>query len=254
MSSGIWMQCGAKPNVGKYSANPHRVVEAQHKNATRGLVDSDEEQEILEAMIDEAKPPVPPDVAKLRLHWLLSTPFRYQPFGGGSRFGRFAQRGIWYGSEHERTAFAEKAYQQFLLRAGTRADLDRVHLQLSLFSASVNSSKVVDITRPPFAAHAPILASKVSYAASQALGSQAREAGVEIIRYPSARCAPASVNVAVLSARAFSKKHPATPSTWDCFVNGDLLEVRKTNCFEKKIYQFKRHAFEVNGALPSPAL
>jgi hypothetical protein len=247
------MQCGARPNVAKYSANPFRVVEAQHKNATRGLVDSDEEQEILESMIDGAKPPVPPEVADLKLRRLLSTPFRYQPFSRGSRFGRFMDRGIWYGAEDEETAFAEKAYHQFLFRAGTRADLDRIHLQLSLFSASVRSSKVVDITRSPFAAHAPILASKVSYAASQALGSQAREAGIEIIRYPSARCARTRVNVAVLSARAFSKRSPTTPSTWDCFVNGDLLEVRKTNCFEKRIYRFKRNAFEVNGVLPSPA-
>jgi hypothetical protein len=254
MSSSIWTQCGAKPNATGYSANPYRVVEAQHQNATRGLVDSDEEQEILETMIDEAKPPVPPDVAGLKLHWLLSTPFRYQPFSRGSRFGRFTERGIWYGSEDEETAFAEKAYHQFLFRAGTHADLDRIHLQLSLFSASVESSMVVDITRAPFAAHARTLVSKVSYAASQALGSEARQAGIEIIRYPSARSAAARVNVAVVSARAFSKANPTTPSTWDCFVNGDLLEARKTNCLEKRIYRFKRGTFEVNGALPAPGL
>jgi hypothetical protein len=254
MSSSIWTRCGAKRNRADYSAEPYRVVEAQHQNATRRLVDSDEEQEILETMIDAAKPRVPSAVAALGLHWLLSTPFRYPPLVRGSRFGRSTELGIWYGSEDEQAAFAEKAYQQFLFRAGTRADLDRIHLQLSLFSASVESSEVVDITRAAFAAHAPILTSKVSYVASQALGSSAREAGIEIIRFPSARCAPARINVAVLSARAFSRPVPTTPSTWDCFVNDDLLEVRKTNSFEKRIYEFKRGAFEVDGVLPSPAV
>jgi hypothetical protein len=86
------------------------------------------------------------------------------------------------------------------------------------------------------------------------LGSAAREAGVEIIRYPSGRCPPAGMNVAVMTPFAFSRKRPTTPSTWDWFLNGNLMEMRQTNHSRPKVYQFNRAAFEVDGALPSPAL
>jgi hypothetical protein len=225
-------------------------VEAQHENATRGLVDSDEEQELLERMIESSKPPL---VDADGFHFLLSTPFRYPPLKHGSRFGSARELGIWYGSEEAETAFAENAYYMFLMQAGTSASLDRLHKILSLFSAPVSSSMVVDVTVPPFDEHATDLTSKVRYAAPQALGSDARAAGVEIIRYPSARDPQSRPNVAVLSKRAFSQKNPTVPSTWDCFMNGDRVEVSEANYFDKRSYRFNRAQFEVGGALPSPA-
>ena len=51
------------------------------------LVDTMAEQQRLEQLLDESKPPVPPECRSL--HYLLATPFRYgAPYPGGSRFRR----------------------------------------------------------------------------------------------------------------------------------------------------------------------
>ena len=49
-----------------------RVVEAQHTASTKRLTDSLEEQALLEAVLEESKPPLP--AAVRRLHYLLATP------------------------------------------------------------------------------------------------------------------------------------------------------------------------------------
>jgi hypothetical protein len=61
-----------------------RAVEAQHVVSTMALVDSIEEQHVLERLLDDTKPAIP--AAAAHLHWLLFTPFRYPPPPGGSRF------------------------------------------------------------------------------------------------------------------------------------------------------------------------
>src|SRR5207253_10794125 len=64
-----------------------RVVEAQFRNSTRKLVDSDDEQRALEELLDaKAKLSVPAGFEGL--HYLLYTPFRHPPLRHGSRFGR----------------------------------------------------------------------------------------------------------------------------------------------------------------------
>ena len=52
MSANIWTQCGGISNLRKLKARPWRVVEAQHIVSTLKLVDSLEEQRILEELID----------------------------------------------------------------------------------------------------------------------------------------------------------------------------------------------------------
>ena len=51
------------------------MVEAQHVVSTLKVVDTLAEQERLERLLEETKPLVPPECR--RLHYLLSTPFRY---------------------------------------------------------------------------------------------------------------------------------------------------------------------------------
>ena len=75
MSSSIWTQCGARSSFRPLRLEPWRVVEAQHVNSTRKLVDRDDEQELLEALIDGAKRPAPAGDRFTGLHYLLSTPF-----------------------------------------------------------------------------------------------------------------------------------------------------------------------------------
>ena len=69
------------------------------------LVDSLDEQQLLERILDDAKPPVP--MAARKLHWLLFTPFRYPPPPRGSRFRGPNDPGVFYGADEIRTACAE---------------------------------------------------------------------------------------------------------------------------------------------------
>ena len=57
-------------------------------------MDSLAEQELLESLLEQSKPPVPGACAKL--DYLLYTPFRYPPSHYGSRFRSYADPGVWY--------------------------------------------------------------------------------------------------------------------------------------------------------------
>ena len=128
MSSSIWTQCAGDSELRPLRLSPWRAVEAQHQVSTRKLVDTLEEQQLLEELIDASKPP---DATRGRLHYLLATPFRYPPLRHGSRFGTRQERGIWYGAETRRTLFAEVAYYRLIFLEGTRADLGAVVTQLT---------------------------------------------------------------------------------------------------------------------------
>jgi len=57
MSSSIWTRCAGDSEIRPLRLEPRRSVESQHQVSTRRLVDSDVEQQLLESMIDAAKPP-----------------------------------------------------------------------------------------------------------------------------------------------------------------------------------------------------
>ena len=84
MSSSIWTRCAGATRLRSLRLAPWRVVESQHHVSTRKLVDSLEEQAILEQLIETAKPP---SAAIDRYHVLIAAPFRYPPLKYGSRFG-----------------------------------------------------------------------------------------------------------------------------------------------------------------------
>jgi len=88
MSLDIWMRCEGPSRVSPLAITAWRVVEAQHQVSTRRLVDTLEEQAILEEIVDEVKPPRPAGKEFEGLHYLLFTPFRHPPLRHGTRFGR----------------------------------------------------------------------------------------------------------------------------------------------------------------------
>src|SRR5690348_11205267 len=83
---------------------PWRAVEGQDLVATMRLVDTIEEQDLLEQILEEGKPPAP--VGLSRLHYLIATPFRYPPQQHGSRFRAPADPGVFYAAESIRAACA----------------------------------------------------------------------------------------------------------------------------------------------------
>jgi RES domain len=251
MSSSIWTRCAGDSELRVLRLSPWRVVEAQHQVSTRKLVDSADEQALLEELIDRVKPP---DVTAGRTHYLLATPFRYPPLAHGSRFGTRHDRGIWYGSETQSAAFAEVAYYRLLFLAGSRATLETLTTQLTAFTAAARSTRGVDLVASPFDKHRRAIASPVRYAESQALGTAMRAAGVELFRYPSARDPGAGVNVAAFTPVVFGKAKPRDFETWLCTATRDAVELVKRDYFGRDVRSFARAMFLVSGALPAPAL
>jgi len=248
------MQCGGRRNVRSYEGAVWRVVEAQHRNATRPLVDTDAEQELLERLIDRVKPPLPSGTEFEGLHYLLLTPFRHPPLPHGSRFGTRAERSLLYASEALETAMAETAYYRLVFLEGSAAQLAPLTVELTAFRADVRSRAAVDLTRAPFDAHQRLIASRTRYEATQRLGAEMRADGVEVVRYPSARAATGAPNVALFTPRALARKTPRAPETWRCVASQERVEMQKLDWLRAARLTFPRSQFEVGGALPAPAL
>ena len=82
----LWRECRGEQAIAPLRGKLVRLVESQEQVATLQLVDTLEEQALLEELIETSKPHLPP--SSETLHYLLKTPFRYPPLRWGSRFGR----------------------------------------------------------------------------------------------------------------------------------------------------------------------
>jgi hypothetical protein len=186
------------------------VVEAQHTASTMRLVDSVADQAVLEDVLEESKPRMAPGTT--RLHYLLSTPFRYRP-RVGSRFRPPFDAGVWYGAEALRTAMAEKSYWRlrFLLDSPGTPDLGPV--AHTAFTATVRA-RAVDLTTGPFLRDRAIWTHATDYAGTEAFAAVARQAGVALIRYESVRDPEHAACGAVLTPAAFSRLSPRRQQAW----------------------------------------
>jgi hypothetical protein len=256
MSSSIWTRCGGSSRVRPLAAKPWRVLESQQRISTRQLVDSDAEHELLEALIEARKPPLPRTKEYAGLDFLLSSAFRYPPLKHGSRFGTRAERSIWYASDELRTALAETAYYRLLLFTGTTARLAPHRTDFSAVRVAVKTARGVDLTLKPFDAHASAISSKSRYGESQQLGATMRAAGVEAFRYRSARDPGSGSNVALFTPAAFASKKPLRPpETWHCTVTAAFdVSFIKQEVGTLRREEFALSVFLVAGELPRPAL
>jgi hypothetical protein len=194
-------------------------VEAQHVASTLRLVDSLEEQRVLEEILDATKPPVPP--AARNLHFLLFTPFRYSaPYA--SRFRAATDPGVFYGAELIRTACAELGYWRWRFLQDSKGLAQLGPAAQTLFEVGTHTA-TVDLERPPFAREAARWKHPVDYSATQEFGRVARQAGVGLVRYASVRDPSGGRCGAVLRADAFSPPHPVSPTqTWILTVTRDF--------------------------------
>jgi hypothetical protein len=191
-----------------------RVVEAQHVVSTLKIVDTLAEQERLERLLEESKPPVPPECR--HLHYLLSTPFRYgAPYPRGSRFRRAGHTpGVFYASQTVTTAVAEIAYGRLQFFADSPATPWPANaVEHTSFQVRFHTSKGLDLTQAPFDRERARWTDPNGCEQCQTLADAARAAGVEAIRYPSARDAT-GINIALLTCAAFSVKAPLERQTW----------------------------------------
>ena len=146
MSSNTWTQRAVESEARRARRRLWRAVEAQHIASTLRLVASVEEQLLLERLLEQSKPPLPPEAGGL--HYLLATPFRYSsPIG--SRFRAAADSGIWYGAEAQRTACAELGYWRWRFLTDSAALEALGPSPQTVFRAGIDALWV-DLTEAPF--------------------------------------------------------------------------------------------------------
>lgn len=253
MSSPIWTPCAASSEIGPLSLSAVRLVESQTQSATRKLVDTADEHDLLEAMLEASKPSVPAQATALS--YLLFTPFRYPPLRYGSRFGRVHERGIWYGSRHLTTALAEVAYYRlrFLSASDAFDESSHVRVALTAFSAAINTARGVDLTAPRFSDMQAHLRSKHSYSATQPLGSAMREADVHAFVFASARDPEGGDNVGVFEPTAFGNTAPYDEQHFECHATLGRVEFTPRTLRRDRLrHIYTRSQFEVDGRLPAP--
>jgi len=252
MSPSIWTRSAGPSEARRLSGRFRRVVEAQFRNSTRKLVDSDEEQRVLEELLDgRAKLPVPAGFEGL--HYLLYTPFRHPPLRNGSRFGTRRERGILYAARELPTAFAEVAYYRLLFLEGTAAPLSPLLVDLTAFSFRIAAARGVDLTEAPFRRFEERISSPASYADSQRLGAEMRADGVQACLYVSARARGRGVNLAVFE-NVFRPRRPLDEERWSCIAARDRVEFRAQRLMGRdQSHAYERGQFLVEGKLPAPA-
>lgn len=223
-----------------------RVVEHQHTHSTRKLVDTQEEQQLLESILEETKPAYPPSV--VHLDYLLKTPFRYLPPNRyGSRFRTAGSReGVFYGAVELRTALAETAFYRIRFFSQSESPLlPRPREQLTAFTIRYKTSHQLDLTKAPLDQDANLWTSMESYKDTQKLASTSRTANIETIRYQSVRDAEKGANLALLSPASFDCVAPLDRQTWYLYMSPVEVNFLRAhaNCAQDEL-TFKRSFFE----------
>lgn len=179
------------------------------------LVDTLAEQALLEDLIESSKPQVP--VECRHLHYLLSTPFRYGAlYPLGSRFRRAGlTSGVFYASLKVETAICEMAFHRLLFFAESPDTPWPANAgEHTAFSVRFRVVAGLDLTEAPFDGDAERWTHPTDYSSCQELAETARAAGVQALRYRSARDGAGGINVALLACAAFRSPEPLERQLW----------------------------------------
>jgi hypothetical protein len=190
--------------------------------STMRLVDGVDEQQLLEEILEESKPAVPAEAK--RLHYLLSTPFRY-PSPYGSRFRAPDDPGVLYGADERRTACAEVGYWRwrFLAESAGLSEIGSIGpVPHTLFRAGIESTSV-DLRERPFVRDRELWTDRTIYNHTQAFAKLARSAELGAIRYESVRDPESGGCAAVLRPEAFRAARPTAEQTWFLTVTHDAV-------------------------------
>lgn len=215
MSSPISTAAALSSEARPYAGTAWRFVEAQHRVSTLKLVDTLDEQTLLEELIEETKPNLPADCQPL--DYLLATPFRYDaPYPTGSRFRRAGKTpGVWYGSESPETAAAEMVFYRLLFFAESpETPWPTNPAEYTAFAAALRTQRAIDLTKPPLDTHRAVWTDPLDYGPCQTLADTARDADINLIRYSAVRDPNDGNNIAVLSATVFANREPTDRETW----------------------------------------
>jgi hypothetical protein len=248
MSSPTWTAAALSSERRAYEGPCWRLVEAQHRVSTLKLTDTLDEQALLEELLEETKPKLPP--AARRVHYLMAAPFRYgAPYPTGSRFRRAGRtEGVFYGAETPQTAAAEMAFHRLLFYVDSPATpWPPDAAEFTAFNAPVRTERALDLTRSPFSAARPAWTDPVVYGPCQDFADRARQAESDLIRYESVRDPQHDANLAVLSPLAFASREPEQFETWRIRIGSRGAQVMRE--FPAERYQFDRDTFAADPRL-----
>lgn len=211
----IWTPTALASEARRASGRFWRMVEAQHVISTAALVDTQEEQILLEELLEKSKPPIPANAA--HLDYLLAAPFRYlSPVS--TRFRRVGEPGVFCAAEHVSTAAAELGFWRwrFLVDAPALESLGPV--THTAFGVQVDA-RAIDLRKPPFDRDAAHWMHPTDYSVTQTLAAAARSAELQAIRYASVRDPDHGGCLAILDPAGFSEpRHHSATQTWHLHV------------------------------------
>ncbi|TWB23881.1 RES family NAD+ phosphorylase [Nitrospirillum bahiense] len=221
----MWTPAALASEARPYGHDLWRLVENQARASTIRLVGTLADQALLEDMLEETKPPMPPECDGL--HFLLATPFRYSPYPHGSRFRRAHQAdGVYYAAERPETAAAEAAHYAllfFLESPGTQ--LPARPMERTGIEVACAVDRALDLTAPPLNRDEALWTDGANYAPCQDVADTARQAGVQLIRYQSVRDPAGGANVALLTPKGFKNRKPKRLSSWHLFIRPQAVQI-----------------------------
>ncbi len=215
MSSHISTRAELSSSARRGTGRVWRVVEPQHRVSTAKLTDTAAEQSLLEDLIEDTKPPIPPECR--HLDFLLFTPFRYAaPSPRGSRFRRAGfTPGVFYAAENIDTAIAEVCFHRILFFSESPSTPWPTEAgEFTAFAIEYATPLAIDLTRVPFDDRSDVWQHPANYAGCQELAELARAENIEAIKYSSVRDPQHKLNVAVLTCSAFARPDPVDRQSW----------------------------------------
>lgn len=246
----FWRRVVARSKPGPLLGRLSRIVENQQQKVTLSLVDSLEEHDVLEQLLEASKPGGDIFAGLARFDYLLRTPWRYPPLPWGSRFGRQFEPSLFYGALSTRALFAEAAYYRLVFLEGMTAPFaDRVISQFTVFDARYRGEHGLNLSAPPFEKHEQALRHPADYSASQALGTVLRDADIDSFTYLSAREPGEQLNVALFRPTALQSRKHLNPRHGIAETRYEGVTFR----FGDTLHRCERAQFLVNGELPVPA-
>jgi len=232
-----------KTKISDYSSEVWRIVESQEDVATLHIVDTQEEQDLLERLLDESKPRY--RAGTERMHYLLKTAFRYPPLQYGSRFGSRLMPSYFYASEEYQTALCETAYYRFLFLDHMQQAYEApIRSEYELFKVKVATQHCLDLTSQHYHKVKSKLLDPESYNYTHRVGEWALTNKIEIIRFYSARKTQ-GINVAVSEPESIRSPTPKMRRNWQCLTRWDLDDVNNSSVSFRsrefaEVHEFKR--------------
>lgn len=245
----MWTADALASEIAPYAGAVWRVVESQHRVSTMRITDTLEEQQLLEALIEEVKPVMPAECAGL--DYLLATPFCYSPYPMGSRFRRSGQReGAFYAAERVGTALAEMAFYRLLFFADSpQTILPSVPAGLTAIRLQVLTRMAIDLTRGGLSVDGEAWRHPFDYGPCQELADLARNIGVELLRSHSVRDPRGGANITLLSPKAFARSKPTAQQAWRMLIQPTGVRVWRDGAGGEE-FEFTPEDFAADPRLP----